>query len=61
MIFTAIHCEWSEWVLGECSAACGTGTRTNNRTKRVDEANGGSCSGKPTETKECMTKECPGM
>ena len=47
--------------MGECSAECGMGTQTNTRTKLVEEANGGTCSGQPTEIVECMLKECPGM
>merc|ERR1719322_972054 len=54
-----IHCEWDEWVIGECSRSCGTGTRTNNRTKLVEEANGGTCSGQPSEIVECNTQPCP--
>jgi len=55
----AIHCEWDEWVEGECSAECGVGTKTNTRVKLVTEANGGTCDGQPTETLECKDKECP--
>jgi len=54
-----IHCEWGAWVLGKCSAECGMGTRNNTRDKIVEEANGGTCSGEPTEVEECMEKECP--
>ena len=56
----AIHCEWDAWNLGECSAECGLGTQKNTRTKLVEEANGGTCSGQPEEVVECMIKECPG-
>ena len=55
----AIHCEWNNWVYGECSELCGTGTRTNTRTKSVVEANGGTCTGRPTEIEECNTHPCP--
>ena len=48
-------------MIGECSRSCGTGTRTNNRTKLVEEANGGTCSGQPLEIVECNTQPCPGM
>jgi len=54
-----IHCEWDEWIVGDCSAECGFGTRTNTRTKLVEEANGGTCSGQASEIVECMEKECP--
>ena len=61
LTFTARHCKWDDWVEGECSAACGVGTRNNTRTKSVVEANGGTCSGQPTETVECKIKDCPSM
>ena len=48
-------------MIGECSRSCGTGTRTNNRTKLVEEANGGTCSGQPSEIVECNTQPCPGI
>ena len=55
----AVHCEWDDWVEGDCSAECGTGTRTNTRVKLVEESNGGTCTGKPTEMLVCKDKECP--
>ena len=60
-LYTAIHCVWDDWIVGECSKTCGTGTRKNTRTKLVVETNGGTCSGQPTETEECILQECPGM
>ena len=56
---SAVHCVWDEWVLGECSAECGVGTRTNTRVKLVEEANGGTCDGQPTEIEECQAGKCP--
>ena len=56
----AIHCKWDNWVIGNCSAECGTGTRTNTRVKLVEEKNGGTCTGQSTEIEECKDKECPG-
>ena len=56
----AIHCVWSDWVIGECSRTCGTGTRTDTREKLIEEANGGTCSGQSTEIKACKIQECPG-
>ena len=55
----AVHCEWKDWVHGECSDSCGTGTRTNTRNKSVTEAHGGTCTGQPTEIEECNTNPCP--
>ena len=56
---SAVHCEWDNWVVGNCSAECGTGTRTNTRTKLVKESNGGTCTGQPIEVLQCQDKECP--
>ena len=58
--FSAVHCVWDNWVAGNCSAECGTGTRTNTRVKLVKESNGGTCTGNFTETLQCKDKECPG-
>ena len=54
-----IHCEWSEWAVGRCSAECGTGTRFKTRSKIIEEANGGTCTGNTTENETCKDKECP--
>ena len=59
--YLAIHCEWDDWILGECSKTCGTGTRINNRTKLVEEANGGTCDGQPSAIEECNSEPCPGL
>ena len=55
----AIHCEWDEWMFGECSKTCGTGTREGIRTKLVVEEHGGTCTGPPNEIEECNTNPCP--
>ena len=57
---SAVHCIWDNWVEGNCSAECGTGTKTNTRVKLVEESNGGTCTGNDTEVLECKDKECPG-
>ena len=54
----AIHCKWDDWVNGTCSVTCGVGTREDTRVKLVEEANGGTCTGKPTEIVQCNEKEC---
>ena len=56
----AVDCVWDEWVRGECSTTCGSGSRLNTRVKLVEEANGGSCAGQSTETEHCNLQECPG-
>jgi hypothetical protein len=58
---TPIHCQWNSWVIGECSATCGEGTRTNTRAKKVVEKDGGTCSGLSKETLSCEEKECASM
>ena len=57
-----VDCEWGDWVEGDCSATCGTGQQTNTRTKLVDEAHGGKCTGGFTDVTSCLVAECrPGM
>ena len=60
MIYTAVNCVWNDWRLGDCSKTCGTGTRTNTRTKLIEENNVGICSGQTFEIEECNTQNCPG-
>ena len=57
--YIVIHCVWDHWEIGECSKTCGTGTRTNIRTKLIEEQNGGTCSGEPAEFEACNTMDCP--
>ena len=56
----AISCVWEDWTIGECTTTCGPGQRTDSRSKLVEEANGGNCTGETTRTEECNTKPCPG-
>ena len=58
--FLAVQCVWDDWNIGACSKSCGTGTRTNNRTKLIVESGGGNCTGQHTETEVCGVTECPG-
>ena len=52
---------WGDWVKGECSKTCGSGTRTKTRTEKVPQSNNGSpCQGSSTDTENCNTKPCPG-
>ena len=59
-LFLAVQCVWDDWNIGACSKSCGTGTRTNNRTKLIVESGGGNCTGQHTETEVCGVTECPG-
>jgi len=55
-----VNCEWGAWgTYSKCSKSCGGGTKSRSRSKSVVESNGGSCSGFPTETKNCNTQGCP--
>ena len=56
-----VDCEWGDWVEGDCSATCGTGVQNNTRTKLVEEAHGGNCTGGYTNVTSCLVVECPGM
>ena len=57
----AVHCVWDEWVFGECSKTCGTGTRENTRVKLVEEDHGGTCDGQESEIGDCNTEPCPSI
>ena len=47
---------WSDWgAYGECSASCGTGSRTRTRT-----CGGVDCSGEFTEKEDCNMEPCIG-
>ena len=56
----AVHCEWGEWVVGECSATCGEGLRTDVREQVVSAKNGGiECAGEASITERCHAGDCP--
>ena len=56
-----VHCEWNDWVIGECSETCGGGSRTNTRTqKTAAEFGGDECDGPTSSTESCNVEECPG-
>merc|ERR1719198_359615 len=54
-----VHCQWNDWKIGKCSAKCGEGMRTDTRTKKVHEKDGGTCSGPSKRSVHCKEKECP--
>ena len=58
-----VDCTWNQWVLGTCSASCGIGTRTDTRTKSVDEESGGICIGESSRVEVCNAGTCltPGI
>ena len=58
---TPIHCEWSNWQVGDCSAPCGGGTRTKSRTKIINnESSGGKCVGQSQTRESCNAQSCAG-
>ena len=61
MIFSLVHCEWDDWVIGECDKECGGGMRTNTRTEKVGAQHGGEeCPGPASLEESCNVQECPG-
>tara|TARA_B100000586_G_C19733511_1_gene270780 strand:- start:282 stop:485 length:204 start_codon:yes stop_codon:yes gene_type:complete len=49
-----ITATWSEWVAGDCSASCGTGTVTSTRT-----CSGlGDCDGEADKSEACNKGAC---
>ena len=58
---TIVHCEWNDWIIGECSKSCGGGTRVDTRTVKVEAKHGGdTCPGPTSIEKSCNVQECPG-
>ena len=56
-----VHCEWDDWVIGECDKECGGGMRTNTRTEKVSAEHGGEeCPGPASVDESCNVHECPG-
>ena len=56
----AVNCKWSNWrSYSSCSKTCGGGTQSRSRSKTINEANGGSCPGSSTMTRDCNTQNCP--
>ena len=60
LINTKVNCQWSSWTVGSCSQTCGGGALTKTRSKTIEEANGGTCQGQPSETEICNPQNCPG-
>ena len=57
-----VHCEWGEWIIGECSEECGEGTRNNTRTLKVPSDYGGKeCDGPTSFVETCKLQDCSGI
>ena len=57
-----VHCEWNDWMLGECSLTCGGGMLTKTRKEKVKAQFGGEeCPGPHTIEESCNVQECPGQ
>merc|ERR1712179_534223 len=55
-----VHCEWNDFVIGECDKECGGGMRTNTRTEKQGAQHGGEeCPGPASIEESCNVHECP--
>ena len=62
LIFHLVHCEWNDFVIGECDKECGGGMRTNTRTEKQGAQHGGEeCPGPASIEESCNVQECPGI
>ena len=56
-----VDCEWSEFMVGECSATCGEGTLEKHRFELVPAMFGGvPCEGDALVVESCNNGDCPG-
>ena len=57
-----VHCQWGDWIFGECSQSCGGGSRTRTRTQKVLAQNGGEeCTGPASMDESCNVQNCQGI
>ena len=59
----SVDCQWSEWSSSECTAPCGSGTLTKERTSKLPKEKLNetpSCMHKLVLVENCNEKECPG-
>merc|ERR1712203_198887 len=55
-----VDCEWSEFMVGECSATCGEGTLERHRFELVPAMFGGvPCEGDALVVESCNNGDCP--
>ena len=55
-----VNCEWSAWIIGECSVTCGGGTQPMHRTKTEAIFGGADCEGDKDGVQNCNTDPCSG-
>ena len=56
---TVVDCKWNAWEsTSDCSVTCGEGSQIQKRTKSVEEAAGGTCSGRNQNTILCYKDAC---
>ena len=61
LVYSLVHCEWTDWKIGECDKPCGGGVRTNTRTIKIEARFGGEeCKGSSNETENCNVMGCLG-
>ena len=59
--FDIVDCQWSDWVVGQCSLSCGGGVRTNTRSEKVVANSGGrKCIGTTSDEEKCNEQNCTG-
>ena len=59
----SVDCQWSTWSASECTASCGGGTLTKERTSQLSQEEldkTPSCMHKLVLVESCNTDECPG-
>ena len=60
--FLQVHCEWDDWMIGDCSRTCAGGWRIKSRTPKVSAEYGGdNCTGPSSVEESCNLQNCPSM
>ena len=60
-LLSIVNCEWTDWVISECSKTCGGGKRTKARDTKIKAShNGKECSGLAIVDEDCNMQFCPG-
>ena len=62
VFFHSVHCEWDDWIIGECSRTCAGGWRIKTRTAKIVAEHGGEeCTGSSSVEESCNLQNCPSM